>query len=41
MCGAKALVIPDITPGDIDEIKSLILEEHRYLLEYEAGIAAL
>lgn len=34
LCGAKALVIPDITANDIDEIKILIKEEHEYLLKH-------
>ena len=35
-CGSKALVIPDITAEDIDEIKKLIKQEHEYLYENEA-----
>ncbi len=38
-CGAVALEIPDITADDIREIKSLIKEEHEYLLKHEAGIS--
>lgn len=37
-CGAYALEIPDITADDIEEIKKLIKEEHKYLLKHEAGI---
>ena len=37
-CGAVALEIPDITANDIDEIKTLIKEEHEYLLKHQAGI---
>lgn len=37
-CGAYAIEIPDITSGDIGEIKKLIKEEHEYLLKYEAGV---
>ena len=38
-CGEVALEIPNITEEDIAEIKMLILEEHRFLLRYEAGEA--
>ena len=38
LCGAKALVIPDITEDDIEEVKKLTREEHEYLLKHEAGI---
>ena len=37
-CGGFALVIPDITSDDIDEIKRLIREEHEYLMGHGAGI---
>ena len=37
-CGAKALVIPDITADDIEEINKLIKEEHEYLLKHEANV---
>jgi hypothetical protein len=37
-CGAVAFDIPDIKADDIIEIKSLIKEEHEYLLKHEAGI---
>lgn len=37
-CGAYALEIPDPRPNDIEEIKSLIQQEHIYLLEHEAGM---
>ena len=37
-CGAYAIEIPDITPGDIAEIKKLIKEEHEYLLANETGV---
>ena len=40
LCGAKALVIPDIAANDMEEIKELIKEEHEYLLTHEAGMAA-
>ena len=36
-CGAYAVEIPNITVNDIAEIKSLIREEHNYLLKHEAG----
>jgi len=39
-CGAYALEIPGITADDIEAIKSLIKEEHTYLLKHEAGIPA-
>lgn len=35
-CGAKALAIPDLCPADLPEIKALMEEEHRFLMEYEA-----
>ena len=35
-CGAYALEIPDISPDDIDELKKMIEEEHRYLIKHEA-----
>ncbi|MDR0293505.1 MAG: hypothetical protein LBH95_05055 [Oscillospiraceae bacterium] len=41
LCGAKALVIPDITKDDIDEIKKLIKEEHAYLMLREAGVSVI
>lgn len=37
-CGASALEIPGITVDDIEEIKSLIREEHEYLIKHEAGV---
>jgi hypothetical protein len=40
-CGAYALEIPNMTADDIDEIKKLILEEHRYLMKQEAGISTV
>lgn len=36
-CGAYALEIPEIAETDLEELKSLIREEHAYLLEQEAG----
>lgn len=33
-CGAFVLEIPDVTTNDIDEIKSLINEQHAYFMEY-------
>ena len=36
-CGSFALVIPDITSDDLEEIKRLIREEHEYLMGHEAG----
>ena len=36
-CGAYAVEIPNVTLDDLDEIKSLILEEHGYLMKHEAG----
>ena len=41
LCGAKALIIPDITADDIGEIKKLIKEEHIYLMKHEAGISVM
>ena len=35
-CGAYAIVIPDITINDIEEIKNLAKEEHEYLMSNEA-----
>lgn len=40
-CGAYALDIPNLTAGDLDEIKKLIDEEHAYLMIHEAGISTL
>ena len=37
-CGANAMEIPDITAADVEEIKKLIKEEHRYLMKHEAGV---
>ena len=37
-CGASALEIPDVKSEDILEIKTLIKEEHIYLMKNEAGI---
>lgn len=34
-CGAKALIISDITAENIDEIKKLIKGEHNYLVKHE------
>lgn len=31
-CGAYPITINDLTPNDIDEMKSLLLEQHRYFL---------
>ena len=31
-CGAYPIIIPDLTPNDIDEMKSLLLEQHKYFL---------
>lgn len=36
-CGAYALDIPHIRPEDIGEIKTLIREEHEYLMEHQVG----
>ena len=36
-CGAYALEIPDISADDVGEIKKLIKEEHKYLVEHEAS----
>ena len=36
-CGAYAIEIPNITVRDIAEIKTLIKEEHDYLLKHEVG----
>jgi len=38
-CGAQALEIPDISAGDVGEIKTLILEEHVYLMLHQAGVS--
>ena len=38
-CGAYVLEIPEITVSDLDEIKTLIKEEHEYLLKHEVGRA--
>lgn len=38
-CGAYALAIPNLTAGDVTEIKALIRQEHVYLMKHEAGIA--
>lgn len=35
-CGAKALAIPGLDAEDVPEIKALMEEEHRFLMEYEA-----
>ena len=35
-CGAKALAIPGLCPADVPEIKRLMEEEHRFLMEHEA-----
>lgn len=35
-CGAKALAIPGLAPEDLPEIKRLMEEEHRFLMEHEA-----
>ena len=37
-CGAQALKIPDVTQGDIDELKRMIWQEHAYLMRHQAGI---
>ncbi len=39
-CGAYAIEIPAIAAEDLDELKELIREEHAYLMEHEAGLAA-
>ncbi len=39
-CGAYAIDIPALTAEDLDELKTLIREEHAYLMEHEAGIPA-
>ncbi|MCL2603059.1 MAG: hypothetical protein FWD90_01105 [Defluviitaleaceae bacterium] len=36
-CGAYVLEIPQVTEGDVEEIKGLIREEHEYLMKHEAG----
>lgn len=36
-CGAYAIEIPDLMPADMEEIKSMIAQEHAYLLRQEAG----
>ncbi len=35
-CGSVALAIPGLGPTDVPEIKSLMEEEHRYLMSHEA-----
>lgn len=35
-CGTVALAIPGLGPADLPEIKSLMEEEHRFLMEHEA-----
>ena len=37
-CGVYGIKIPNISAGDINEIKKLIKEEHEYLIKHEAGI---
>lgn len=39
-CGAFAIEIPAIAAEDLAELKKLIREEHAYLMEHEAGLAA-
>ncbi len=39
-CGAFAIEIPAIAAEDLAELKKLIGEEHAYLMEHEAGVAA-
>ncbi len=38
LCGAKALVITEISAQDVGEIKRLIQEEHEYLMAHETSI---
>lgn len=38
-CGAYAIELRGITADDAEEIKSLIREEHAYLMEHEAGLS--
>ncbi len=40
LCGAKALEIPNLARPDISELKSLMEEEHRFLMEYETKASA-
>ena len=35
-CGAKALAIPGLCEEDVPQVKRLMEEEHRFLMEYEA-----
>ena len=37
-CGASPITIPDLSEGDMDEIKRLIWEQHVYLMKNEAGV---
>lgn len=39
-CGAKALAIPGLCPADVPEVKALMEEEHRFLMEHEASSPA-
>jgi hypothetical protein len=39
-CGAYAIEIPDLSIGDLPEIKALIKEEHEYLMKREAKTPA-
>ena len=36
-CGAYAVVIPNITNDDMNEIKKLVMEEQEYLMKHEAS----
>ncbi len=37
-CGVYALEIPDIAAEDVEDIKTLIRQEHEYLLMHEANV---
>ena len=37
-CGASPITIPNLSDGDMDEIKRLIWEQHVYLMKHEAGV---
>ena len=37
-CGCYAMRVPNMTAEDIPEIKKLIVEEHKYLMRYEANV---
>lgn len=38
-CGAYPIVIPDLTPHDIDHMKQLILEQHSYFLSMSEAVS--